>query len=169
MTALVAAAGPLQVFIVQLLAFAGLLFVLWRFVRPALARLLGERTRSFEEAFRKAEEENARVTRELAEARDRLDRVEEEARRRLDQVLEEARQTRDRVLAEAREQVQAALDKARREAAIERDKAVLELREEAARLTLAAAEHLVRSVMNDSLQESLVERYLARLEEIKKP
>lgn len=169
MTALVAAAGPLQMFVVQLLAFAGLLAILWLFVRPVLARLLSERSRSFEETFRKAEEESARVSRELAETRERLARVEEEARRRLERVLEEARQARDRVLAEARDQVQAALERARREAAIERDKAILELREEAARLTLAAADHLVRSSMNDALHAGLVERYLSRLDGMKKP
>ncbi len=60
-------------------------------------------------------------------------------------------------------------DRARREAAIERDKAILELREEAARLTLAAADHLVRAAMNDALHEGLVERYLGRLDGVKKP
>lgn len=163
-----AAGGPLQTVIVQLIAFVLLLYILYRFVRPVLARILDQRARSIEETFLKIEKDTADTYRELTGTKEKLAQVEREVRERQEKALKEAQQARDRVLAEASAQVQAALEKARREIQIERDKAVLELRDEATNLTLRAADRLVQSAMNDSLQEDLVRRYLSRLDGVKK-
>jgi F-type H+-transporting ATPase subunit b len=165
----IAAAGPFQMLFVQLLAFVILAWILWKFVKPALGKILDDRSRSIEETFRKIEQETAEAARRTAELKESLARIEEEARKRMDASEAEARRARDQVFAESREGVQAAMDKARREIQIEHEKAIMELREQAARLTLGATERLVESAMNDALHERLVENTLARLDAMKKP
>ncbi len=164
-----AAGGAMSMLISQILAFVGLVLVLLKFVKPALGKALGERSRSIEETFRKIETETAETARALAEFKEKLSRLRQESDRRLEQALADAHKTRAQALADAELQVRAAMEKARREIGIERDKAVLELRHAATDLTLRAADHLVQSVMNDPHQGRLVDRYLDRLESAGKP
>ena len=163
-----AAGGPLRVFIVQLIAFLVLMYILYRFVKPILTKLLNQRAQKIEETFLKIEKDTADTYRELTGTKEKLAQVEREIRERQVKSLKEAQQARDRILAEASGQVAAALEKAKREIQIEHEKAILELREEATTLTLHAADQLVQSAMNDTLQEHMVQRYLSGLDGVKK-
>ena len=167
--AALAAGGALQMFVVQVLAFGLLAWILWKFVRPLLGKILDQRSRSIEETFQKMERDTAEAARQTADLKEKLSRIDEEARRRTDAALEEARRSREQLLAESRAQVQAAIDKARMEIQFEREKAILELREQASDLTLRAAGQLIDSAMTDALHDGLVEKTLTRLEAMKKP
>lgn len=158
----------LQVLAVQVIGFAVVAWILWKFVRPALGKALDARSGEIEKTFREAEEETARTRRELADVKEKLGRVGQEAEQRLKAAVEEAGRARDQALADAQARAQAELEKARREVQIEREKAVLELRHATTELTLQAADRLVQAAMNDAVQQKLVENYLAELEKVKK-
>jgi F-type H+-transporting ATPase subunit b len=164
-----ASGDPLQMFVVQVLAFVVLVAILVRFVRPVLHRTLAQRTQGIDETFKKIEQETGETARALAEFKEKLAKIEQEHQRRLKAALDEAHQERDQILAEAQSEARAAQERAQREIQIERDKAILALRLEATRLTLLAADHLVGKVMNDSVQGRLVETYVATLESVKRP
>ena len=168
MNASMLASGGPPAWIVQSLGFAVVVFVLAKFVVPALKKILGGRTQGIEETFRKIEKDTRETADRLAEVKLKLSQLAEESQRRTKAAMDDAERTRARTLADAQAQVQAAMDKARREIQIERDKAVLDLRQQATQLTLQAAEHLVQSSMNDPLQEKLVATYLDRLDTVKK-
>jgi F-type H+-transporting ATPase subunit b len=164
-----ASGDPLQMFVVQLLAFILLVGILIKFVRPLLHRALVQRTQGIEETFKKIEQETAETARALSEFKEKLAQVEQERQRRLKAALDEAHHERDQILAESQAQAQEAKERAQREIGIERDKAILALRQEATRLTLQAADHVVEKAMNDSVQDRLVENYVATLESVKRP
>jgi F-type H+-transporting ATPase subunit b len=166
---LLASAGPMQTFVVQLLGFVVVVVVLVKFVFPALQKILGGRTQGIEETFRKIDQDNEETARQLRDIKEKLAQAGQESQRRLQATLDDANRTRTQLLAESATQVAAALDKAKREIQIERDKAVLELRQEATSLTLRAAEALVASTMNDPIHEKIVNKYLSQLEAVKTP
>jgi F-type H+-transporting ATPase subunit b len=161
---LLASGGWTQALVVQLLGFTLLVVLLVKLVAPALGKILGGRTKGIEETFSKLEKENADTARELAEIKAKLAAIDQEAKRRHEASKVDAEKTRAQALADAAQQAQTILDKARREIQTEGDKAVLELRQEAEQLTLAAAEHLTQSVMNDAIQQKLVDGYLGKIE-----
>jgi len=165
--ALMASGGP-PAWIVQTLGFAVVIFVLVKFVVPALKKILGGRTQGIEETFRKIEKDTRETGERLAEAKLKLAQVADESQRRMKAALDDAERTRAQALDDAQTQVQTAMDKALREIQIERDKAVLDLRQRATELTLQAAEYLVQSSMNDPIQDKLVATYLDRLDTVKK-
>lgn len=167
--AAIGAAGALQMFVAQLLAFLLLAVILWKFVRPAFRNLLEARSRSIEESFRKLEAETAAAARRAGELEGKLARFEEEARAILERHRDEARRAGEELLRESRAQAAAAAEKARLEIRLERDKAVVELRSRVADLALRAAERLVDSEMNEALHERLVENMLRRLDAMGKP
>lgn len=166
--AAMAAGGAGAMFISQVLAFAILLIVAFKLIIPALGKIVGARTRSIEDTFGKLERETAEAKRQVEDLKRRMAGLEQESRERLEKALAEAAATRDRALSDAQAQAKAAAARARQEAAIERDKAVLELRQAATELTLQAAAHLTRSVMDDGMQGHLVDTYLTQLETVKR-
>lgn len=162
------AASPAQTFVVQCLGFIVVVFVLVKLVFPQLGKILGGRTQGIEETFRKIDQDTQDTGRKLEEIKARLAQMDEESKRRLQAALDDAARTRSQLMSETSAQVEAAADRARREVAIEREKAVLELRQEATDLTLRAADALVQSTMNDSIHGRIVDRYLERLDSVKK-
>ncbi len=133
-----------------------------------LGKILGARTQEIEETFKKIDQDTQETSKRLAEMKDKLAHLTQESQRRLDAALADAENTKAQLLSEAAAQVQAAFAKVKNEIQIERDKAVLELRQEATRLTLEAAEHLVQTTMSDPIHENIVDKYLIQLDSVKK-
>ena len=165
---MMAAAGPGQTFIVQVLGFVVLAFVLVKLVFPALGKILAGRTQGIEETFKKIDQDTQEASRRMAEIKAKLAQMAQESERRLQAALDDAQKTRTQLVADANAQVTAALEKTRREIDIERDKAILELREEATSLTLKAADQLIQASMTDPIHGKLVDQYLARLDTVNK-
>lgn len=167
MTWLLLAAGAApwwKATLVQIFGFLILLGILVKLVVPALKGVLGGRTKAVEDTFAKLEKDRADAARELADIKAKLAAIDEESKRRHAAAMADAEKTKAQTLADAATAAKAAVDKARREIEIEREKAVLELRQEAQRLTMEAADHLVKTSMNDSVHQKLVEGYLGRIE-----
>jgi F-type H+-transporting ATPase subunit b len=166
--AFLAAAGPWQTFFVQVMAFLVVLWVLAKFVRPALGRLLEERSQSVAKTFQDLESELAETSKQLAGIRARIADAEKESARRLQASLDEAAKLRERALSDASQQGQNELEKARQAVLIERDKALLDLRQATTALTLQAAEHLARAAMTEDLNARMVDKYLADFDSVKR-
>ncbi len=161
--------GTLRMFVAQVLAFILLAAAMWIFVRPALRRILEERSRSIEESFLRLEKETADSARRAAEIEKRLARIDDEERAFLETRRREARARQEALLVESRAQVRSAMERARLEIRIETDKAILEIRRKASELTLKAAEMLVEAAADDAVHQRLVRDTLDRLESVKKP
>src|SRR2546426_7165909 len=99
-----ASAGPAQAFIVQLLGFAVLFVVIWRFVLPVLKKILAARTHEIEESFQKIEKETQETARQLAEMKRKLAQVNEETQRRMKAAMDDAERTRAQAVADAQSQ-----------------------------------------------------------------
>lgn len=150
--------------LVQILGFALLAGILAKFVFPALRGILGARTKGVEDTFSRLEKDAADAARELSEMKARMGTIDEESKRRHAAAMADAEKTRARTLSDAAATAQASLDKARKEIEIARDKAALELRHEVERLTMEAADHLVKTAVTESVHQKLVDGYLGRIE-----
>ncbi len=168
MTTVALAASPGLMSFVQVVGFILVVLVLLKFVKPFLAKLLGERTQQFEKSFGDLERDTAETARKLEEIKEQLAKAEEESKRRLKRAMEEASRARERLLSEAAAQGQTELERSRVEIQTERDKAILELRQETAELTLKAAGHVIRSAMDETSHGKMVDKYLADLEAVER-
>lgn len=168
MTPVALAASPGVLSLLQVVGFLLVVVVLWKFVKPFLVKILGERTQEFEKSFGDLERDTAETSRKLEELKGRLAKAGEESKRRLDKAMQEAGKARERLLSEAAAQGAADLERARVEIQTERDKAILELRQETAELTLKAAGHVIRSAMTDESHNKMVDKYLADLESVER-
>jgi len=160
------ASGWIQDFVVQCLAFGIVLFLLGRFLIPALRKILTERAKGFQDTFDRLDRSARESAERLSEIRGRLARKEDEAKKRLAAALAEGAQMKAQALADANAQAQSALNRAARETTVERDKAILELKKQTIELTMKASEIVVNRMVTPEVHTHLVDEYLGDLDRV---
>lgn len=145
----------------QIVNFLLFLFLLNRYVLPAILKRIDERRIKISQGLEDAEaaardRELARAEREAALA---------EARREAEAMVQRAAKTAEAtsadILAEAKASAEKIAARAREEISAEKEKALAEIRGEVADLALEAAGKLIGSEMDAPKQRKLVEQFLA--------
>lgn len=154
-------------YVLELLAFAIVLYVLWRYAVPRLRKGMT------------AQQEQIRA--QLAESRlakERLERAEQDARRALDNARAEAAEIREQAHAEAERIVDELSAKAQAESdriiasagqqlEAERETLVRQLRADVGRLAVdLAARVSAESLLEDSLRKATIDRILDEISEL---
>ncbi len=161
---------PNATFLVELAAFAVILFVLARYVIPPINKALTERQDRIRSQFEEAERAKAEAEAAEQEYRTQL----AGARKEANQIREEAREQGSAIVAELREKAQAEsariLEQARAQLAAERQQVVGQLREEMGTLAIELASRIVgESLQDDERRQRTVERFIAALEDAPEP
>ncbi len=153
--------------IFQMLAFAVLVFILYRLGYRPVLRILDERA----ERIRLSMETAERVEREMAEAEQRVKAQLEQARREADSILAQAHALADRTLsearAEARREAERILARARADIEGERDRAAAELRRLATDLAVLAASRIVKETIDRQTHARLIQEALDEAERLR--
>jgi F-type H+-transporting ATPase subunit b len=150
------------------ISFAVLVFLIWRFVGPALQKTVEARQQAItgrldeaEQAKQEAESLLEDYRKQLADARSEANRIIEEARKTADSLRKD-------MSAKAESEADQIVRRARQEVSAERERAIQELRDEVAQISLDLAEKVVEQNLDHDLQKNLVDRYLRELEEMAK-
>lgn len=143
------------------LSFGVVFVVLARYGFPVITRMVDERKRYIDESIEAAREANEKLERIKAESETILTKAREEQMA----ILKEGMETCDRMVAEAREKARTEgvrlIEEARAEIAHEREKAMRDFRREAAELSVAVAEKIIRKQLDAEHQQmELLERLL---------
>ncbi len=135
----------------------------WK-VFPYIAGGLEERHRKIQEAI----DEARRSREEAGDLRDEQRELLEAARREAQEFVDKGKDTADalrkEILADARVQQSNMLEEAKREIQVERDQLVEEVRREAVEISIAAAERLLRTHLDEEENSRLVREYLSELQ-----
>ena len=163
-------AGGSQIFAVNpgLVIWTWVLFLLtlgilaWK-VFPAISGGLEERHRKIQESIDEALQAREDAKAMIAEQQRALETARQEAQGLLEQAKAAAEGTRREILAEAKEQQESLLADARREIDQERDRLREDVRRDAVEVSLAAAERLMRTRLDDAENRRLVEELVGEL------
>lgn len=146
---------------VQLIAFLGFIFLLWKFALGPIVNAIDARSAKIEESMSAAEKMQA----DLKETAARNEEALQEARREGQQIIVNAREASESMLNRAREdagrQADEYLTRAQASLRSEVDQARLQLRQELAELATTAAGKIVRKELDPSTQNQLIEETLA--------
>ena len=152
-------------FLFDVISFAIILWVLWKYVRPVINRIAADgqekiRVQFAEAAQAKADAESAASEAEaqMADAQAEAERIREEAQEQGEQIIaqhrEQAATEAERIAANAQAQIE-----------IDRAQALGQLRREVGALTVTSTARLVEdSLDDDARQKRSVERFIAELE-----
>jgi len=152
--------------IAGILAFAIVFFFVWKWALPTINKTLEARQQAItgqlsdaEEAKREAESLLADYKAQLADAKAEGNRIIEEARATADQLKAD-------IVARAEEEAAQTLAQAREEAQAEKSRALADARREVGEISVGLAEKIVGESIDASMQQGLIDRYLADLERL---
>jgi F-type H+-transporting ATPase subunit b len=150
----------------QGLAFAVLVFLLYRFAYKPVLNMLDQRAERIKESIAQAEQ----IKQELAAAQRRGEEEMQRARLEAQEMLRNAQAASQRTIAAAQEEAQRqrerTLEEARSQIANETEKAKADLRREVGRLTVLAATRVIGQELqtNPQLHERLVDEALTQVD-----
>ena len=146
--------------VAQIVNFALLLFLLWRFALPPLLRLLDERAQRVRESIERAEALQRQSQQTEQEVRERLQSAQREAQAIINQAAQAGQRLQEEARAEANRQSAAAIARAQDEIRAERDAAIGVLRQEFAGLTIRAAERVIQRELSPAAHRELIAEVL---------
>lgn len=156
---------PNGTFVVELIAFAVIVFVLGKFVIPPINKAMTDRQDAIRKQFAELDEAKEQATSAADEFRAQI----EDARHEAARIREDAREQGAAIIAEMRDQAQAEatriVEHARVQIEADRQHAVTSLRNEVGTIATDLAGRIVGEALDDAaMQSRVVDRFLAELD-----
>ena len=148
----------------EIITFAILLFLLYRYVYPPIRDQIQRRQSEIEQAIDEAQKTRGEARELLAEYRRQIEEARGEARQILDEARKQGEAARERAKREAREEADRIIQRAREEIERERDAALRELRREVADMVIVATERIIAHELDRDEHERLISEALDSLE-----
>jgi F-type H+-transporting ATPase subunit b len=150
-----------------IIAAAIIFFFVWKWVLPQINKILEARQAAIRSDLEAAEKSKLEAQSLLSDYQTQIAGARDEANR----IVEEARQAADKVradiVAKAEHEATAIKQRAQADLAGERERAESAIRREVADLSLAVAEKVVGSALDNDAQRALVDRYIEELGSVK--
>jgi F-type H+-transporting ATPase subunit b len=140
-----------------------LIAVVIYFGRQFLTKILLERRSVIEAAIQEVEKRRQDAAAALAEQQQKLAQAQAEVEQIRRSAAESAKATKEAILAQAQEDVRRLRDVAAQDLNSVRDKAIAQLRQRVAAQAMALAESQLKSRMDESAQQGLIERSITLL------
>jgi F-type H+-transporting ATPase subunit b len=153
-------------YIPELVGFAAVLFVLFRWILPVVNKGLAQSQNTIREQLEEAEEAKKR----LAASQEEYDKALAEARKEAEVLRERAGEQSKEILAEMREQAQAEarriVEQSHQQIEADHQQTLNDLQATVGRLTAELAERIVIDSLDDrARQERIIDRFLDGIEE----
>jgi F-type H+-transporting ATPase subunit b len=148
---------------VNIVAFAVLFVLLWKFAFPPITKMLDQRAETIRESLEKSEETRVEAQRLLDEYKVQMVEARGEAAKVIEQGRKVAETMREDVLAKANDEAAAIVAKAREEIEAEKRAAIVELRASVADLSVQVAGKVIGATLTDKEHRALIERYVAEV------
>ncbi|HLO47068.1 MAG TPA: F0F1 ATP synthase subunit B [Kamptonema sp.] len=133
------------------------------FGRGFLVKTLSERRAAIEEAINEAEKRQKDAASSLAEEQQKLTQAQAEAERIRAAAIENAKAAKEAILTQAAQDVERMKAEAGRELDAERERAIAQLRTVVASMALERVENQLKTSLDDSAQNQLIDRSIALL------
>jgi F-type H+-transporting ATPase subunit b len=148
----------------EIVTFAILLFLLWRYVYPPIRDQILRRQSEIDKAIDEAQKTRAEARELLAEYRRQIEEARGESRRILEEGRKQAEAQRERTKTEAREEGERIIQRAREEIERERDSALREVRREVADMVILTSERVLGQELERDGHDRLISDALDNLE-----
>lgn len=152
-------------FIAELVGFVVIVFVLYRYVAPLVAKLIRDR----QDVVQRQVEEAEKATRELNAANAQLEASVEQARQEAARIRDDARadavRIREELVAQAEQEVERIKQRGQDQLVARRDQVVRGLRSEVGTTAYQLAERVVHETLgNDTARSATVDGFLSEIE-----
>ena len=154
----------LKLFSAQLINFAILLIVLWRFVYKPLLKIMNDRSEKIEQGLKNAEEAKSLRKQATSEHAKVLAAAQQEVRGILQQAQEEAQRVQEQSLTETRTEIDKQLEGARQRMEVERQNMMKEMKKDIVHLVVQASEQVLGERIDKEVDEAYIQRVVKTLD-----
>ena len=154
--------------VAYLVNFILLLGILGFFAYKPLMRMLDERTERIRESLEAADRAREEAASAQEAIQEQIDEARREGQRIMDQTREAAERFRTEEMDKARQAAAAFVERAKADIARERDAALQEVRASFGDLAITAAERVIRSSLDRTAHESLINQVLEEGESLRR-
>lgn len=154
--------------VAYLVNFILLLGILGVFAYKPLMRMLDERTERIRESLEAADRAREEAASAQEAIQEQIDEARREGQRIMDQTREAAERFRTEEMDKARQEAEAFVERAKADIARERDTALQEVRASFGDLAITAAERVIRSSLDRTAHESLINQVLEEGESLRR-
>jgi len=156
---------PNATFFAELVAFAIVLGILWRYVLPPVTKALNERAEIVRTQMEEADATKVKLAATEADYREKMKEASTVAAQIRDEARADAAAIRDEILAKAREESDRIIAAGRNQLEAERSAIVRQLRSEVGTLAVDLASRIVgESLEDEARQRGTVDRFLSELD-----
>jgi len=149
--------------LLQIVNFAVMAFILWRFFFKTVVRILDERSERVTSALQEAEQKQQQADEMHAEYEKKLAEAQEQMIVMRQQAEEELARNKHDVLEETRQEVETMRENVHSEIAEARQQAIYQHRRELGQLVTTLSARMMRESAGDALQKASVEHFIAEL------
>ena len=152
-----------RLLVAQLINFAIVLFVLYKWVFKPLGKKMEQRTRKIEQSLEHAKEVEQKLKDAEAYRQAEMEKVRAEANATIYETQKNAEKLREELKKNAQDEAEKMLLAAKKEIDAEKVKMLQEVREEAATLVVAATERILREKIDEKKDAQLIKESLKNI------
>lgn len=149
-----------RLLVTQIVNFALLLFLLYRFLYHPVLNMLQERRERIREGLAEAERVRAEAEEQRKKYEQELARQRQESQERIQRAMQASEEAREEIIAEARREAEQIKARAREEIEYERRQALEQLRTQVADLAILAARRVLDGAIDEKVQRQLVQSFI---------
>lgn len=159
----------LKIFLAQLLNFAIVLVVLWKWAYKPIVKLLEERQEKIERGVKQAEDVEKRVQNLERERHEVMSAAKSEAAKILEDVRRTADDRKKELLAKAKEEVKEVVAQGKLQLEAQKAQMIVEAREEIALIAVEAARKILADGVDEKKATKLAENVIDKMDGAKAP
>jgi F-type H+-transporting ATPase subunit b len=147
-----------QLILAQLVNFAIVLFVLWKFAYGPILKTLNDRTKKIEKGIKNAEETQKKLQEMTQREKEVLNKARLEAQDIIKKAEDNAKKSAENISVEAKKQTEKMIGDAQKTISQEKTKMISEIKSEIAGLVVSATEKIIGEKLDSSKDKQLIEQ-----------
>jgi len=147
-----------KLIIAQVVNFAIVLLVLYKFAYKPILKMLNDRTKKIEKGLKDAEDANKKITELENRDKEMLVEAKKETQKIIASAENTAKKNKDEIIAEAKSQAEKILEEAKKKIEDEKVKMISEIKAEVSGLVVAATEKIIGEKLDEHKDKELIDK-----------
>jgi len=147
-----------KLIIAQVVNFAIVLLVLYKFAYKPILKMLNDRTKKIEKGLKDAEDANKKITELENRDKEMLVEAKKETQKIIASAENTAKKNKDEIIAEAKSQAEKILQEAKKKIEDEKVKMISEIKAEVSGLVVAATEKIIGEKLDSHKDKELIDK-----------
>ncbi len=152
-----------KLLIAQMVNFAVVVAVLYKFAYKPLLLKMEERTGTIEKGLANAKKAEEKLENAISQREDKIDEAKKEARGIIEAAQKQAEKNKEEVVVQAKEDAEKVVQQAKKQLQNEKEKIVAEIKSEVGTLVVAATKKIVDEKLDNKKDDELIEKTISEM------